>query len=133
MQDNPHYDDILQEVTLFLSERIHRLRLLGVADVIIDPGFGFAKTLDHNYQLFAQLPQLKALFPHTPLLVAVSRKSMIYKLLNSTPEEVLPGTTALHTAALLAGAQLLRVHDVAAARQAVEVVRAITNHSSCNS
>ncbi len=133
MQDNPHYDDILQEVTLFLSERIHRLRLLGVADVIIDPGFGFAKTLDHNYQLFAQLPQLKELFPHTPLLVAVSRKSMIYKLLDSTPAEVLPGTTALHTAALMAGAQLLRVHDVAAARQAVEVVRAITNHSPLHS
>lgn len=122
MNADPHYDDILQAVSLFFSQRLAELHSLGVADVVLDPGFGFAKTLEHNYQLFAQLPRLRTLFPDAPLLVAVSRKSMIYKLLDTTPSDALEGTTALHTAALMAGAQMLRVHDVRAARQVVEVV-----------
>lgn len=127
MQDNPHYDDILQSVVSFFSERLDRLHRLGVADVVIDPGFGFSKTLDHNYQLFAELGNLRRLFPTTPLLVAISRKSMIYKLLDTNPDGALTGTTALHAAALLAGAQMLRVHDVKEARQTIAVIGRLTN------
>ena len=122
MQDNPHYDNILAEVTEFFSQRLARLYALGVPDVIIDPGFGFAKTLEHNYELFVRLSDLKRLFPREPLLVAISRKSMIYKLLQTTPDGALTGTIALHAAALLSGAQLLRVHDVREARQTIEVI-----------
>ncbi len=127
MQNNPHYDDIVQEVTLFLSSRIDKLRRMGVSDIIIDLGFGFSKTLDHNYQLFSALPQFRSLFPTTPLLVAVSRKSMIYKLVGTTPDNALHGTTALHAAALLAGASMLRVHDVDAARQTIDVISKLMN------
>lgn len=122
MQDNPQYDDIFQSVVSYFSEKLDRLRRMGVADVVIDPGFGFSKTLEHNYQLFSCLAQLRTLFPTTPLLVAISRKSMIYKLLQTDPSGALTGTTALHAAALLAGAQMLRVHDVKAARQTIEVI-----------
>ncbi|MBQ7062013.1 MAG: dihydropteroate synthase [Bacteroidales bacterium] len=122
MQDNPHYDNLLQEVVLQLSQRLEALHGLGVHDVIIDPGFGFAKTLEHNYQLLAQLPALRRLFPNQPLLVALSRKSMVYKALDTTPDDALIGTTALHAAALLGGAQLLRVHDVRAARQVITLI-----------
>lgn len=122
MQDNPHYDDIFHDVVLFFSEKIARLRRLGVKDIVIDPGFGFSKTLQHNYQLFGYLGDLRQLFPNEPLLVALSRKSMIYKLLETTPDDALVGTTALHAAALLAGAQMLRVHDVKAAKQTIKVI-----------
>lgn len=122
MQTAPRYDNLLQEVALYFSQRINKLRLLGVRDIIVDPGFGFGKTLDHNYQLMASLPQLRALFPHEPLLVALSRKSMIYKLLDTNPDEALAGTIALHAAALMKGAQLLRVHDVREARQTIDVI-----------
>ena len=84
MQDNPHYDDILQEVAQYFSQRVSQLHLLGVRDIILDPGFGFGKTLDDNYRLFNRLPQLKQLFPHLPLLVALSRKSMMYRLLGTS-------------------------------------------------
>ena len=133
MQDNPQYDNILEEVTLFLSKRVDTLRRLGVRDIIIDPGFGFAKTLEHNYQLFARLPELKSLFPNEPLLVAVSRKSMIYKLLGTTPDEALTGTVALHAAALLSGAQLLRVHDVREARETISVIEKLSSISQSQS
>lgn len=122
MQNNPHYDNLLEEVTLFFSQRVDRLRRMGVKDIIIDPGFGFSKTLEHNYQLFSKLGQLRSLFPNEPLLVAISRKSMIYRLLDTTPDDALIGTTALHAAALLAGSQLLRVHDVRAAKQTIKVI-----------
>lgn len=117
MQLAPHYDDILREVALYFSQRLDRLHQLGVADVILDPGFGFGKTVQHNYNLFRQLPQLKELFPCLPLLVALSRKSMIYKPLELTPDEALPGTIALNAQALQMGAQLVRVHDVKEAVQ----------------
>ncbi len=100
-----------------LAERINRLHLMGVNDVIVDPGFGFGKTLDDNYRLMAHLEELHLL--ECPLLVGVSRKSMIYKHLDITPAEALNGTTALHTVALMKGAHILRVHDVKAAREAI--------------
>lgn len=105
------------ELIYDLAERINRLHLMGVNDVIVDPGFGFGKTLDDNYRLMAHLEELHLL--ECPLLVGVSRKSMIYKHLNITPEEALNGTTILHTVALAKGAHILRVHDVKAAREAI--------------
>jgi len=105
---------------LYLSERIDRLHSLGQKDILLDPGFGFGKTLDENYKLMAHLGDWQAF--DLPLLVGISRKSMIWKLLNITPEEALNGTTALHTLALERGASILRVHDVAAAREVIRIV-----------
>ena len=105
------------ELMYDLAERIGRLHLMGVNDVIVDPGFGFGKTLDDNYRLMAHLEELHLL--ECPLLVGVSRKSMIYKHLDITPTEALNGTTVLHTIALTKGAHILRVHDVKAAREAI--------------
>ena len=127
MQQAPHYDNVRREVLLHLAERIDRLHQMGVADVIADPGFGFGKTLEHNYELMAHLDDFGAL--HCPLLVGISRKSMIYKLLNGTPQTALNGTTVLHTYALLHGAHILRVHDVKAAYEARAIVQAITAHA----
>ena len=126
MQVNPEYDHFLKEVFYYFSEKVQRLRDLGVKDIIIDPGFGFGKTLEHNYELMNHLEEF-SLF-ELPLLVGVSRKSMIYKLLGTTSEEALNGTTALNTVALLKGAHILRVHDV---REAVETVRIIGKMKSC--
>lgn len=105
------------ELMYDLAERINRLHLMGVNDVIVDPGFGFGKTLDDNYRLMAHLEELHLL--ECPLLVGVSRKSMIYKHLDITPAEALNGTTALHAVALMKGAHILRAHDVKAAREAI--------------
>ena len=120
MQMNPHYDHLLKEVFLYFAERVQKLRDLGVKDIIIDPGFGFGKTLEHNYELMNHLDEFH-LF-ELPLLVGISRKSMIYKLLGTTPEEALNGTTVLNTLALMKGANILRVHDVKAAKEAVTLV-----------
>ena len=120
MQINPQYEHFLKEIFYFFSEKVQKLRDLGVKDIIIDPGFGFGKTIEHNYQLMNHLEEFK-LFG-LPLLVGISRKSMIYKLLGTTPEEALNGTTALNTIALLKGANILRVHDVKAATEAVRIV-----------
>jgi dihydropteroate synthase len=106
---------------LALAESISRLREMGQCDIIIDPGFGFGKTLDENYQIMGQLEAYKAL--ELPLLVGVSRKSMIYRLLECTPDEALNGTTVLHTLALQSGADILRVHDV---KEAVETIRIVS-------
>ena len=132
MQDNPHYDDILQEVAQYFSQRVSQLHLLGVRDIILDPGFGFGKTLDDNYRLFNRLPQLKQLFPHLPLLVALSRKSMMYRLLGTTPDEVLPSTLALDMLAVDRGAQLIRVHDVKEAVQTMRVWSHLQNMNNNN-
>lgn len=121
MQCDPRYDDLTTEVVRYFAERIDRLRALGAKDIILDPGFGFGKTLDHNYELMRNLSELK-LF-ELPLLVGVSRKSMIYKLLETTPEGSLNGTTVLNTIALFSGANLLRVHDVKACVEAIRIVR----------
>lgn len=121
--------DVMEDMVVRLSEQNARLREMGVRDVIIDPGFGFSKTIEENYEVMAHLGELRQLFPENPLLVALSRKSMIYKLLNTIPDDALTGTIALHSAALLAGAQLLRVHDVRAARQTIDVINFFNGHA----
>ena len=121
MQIRPRYDNLLKEIFYYFSEKVQRLRDLGVKDIIIDPGFGFGKTLEHNYELMNHLEEFR-LF-ELPLLVGVSRKSMIYKLLGTSPEEALNGTTTLHAIALQKGAHILRVHDVKAAVETVSIVK----------
>lgn len=116
------------ELMYDLAERINRLHLMGVNDVVVDPGFGFGKTLDDNYRLMAHLEELHLL--ECPALVGVSRKSMIYKHLGITPAEALNGTTALHTVALMKGAHILRAHDVKAAVEAVDITNKILNSES---
>ena len=123
MQQHPHYDNLLREVFLYFARKVQQLRDLGVKDIVLDPGFGFGKTLEHNYQLMAHLEEFR-LF-ELPLLVGVSRKSMIYRLLDTTPQEALNGTTVLHTLALMKGADILRVHDVRQAVEAVKIVEAM--------
>ena len=110
----------LRDMMLGFSKKVQQLRDLGVNDIILDPGFGFGKTLEQNYLLMSEMEKLSVL--ELPLLVGISRKSMIYKLLGSTPEESLNGTTALNTVALMKGASILRVHDV---KEAVECVKMI--------
>ena len=116
MQQAPHYDNVRREVMVHLAERVDLLHQMGVADVVVDPGFGFGKTLDHNYELMEHLEDFHEL--GCPLLVGISRKSMIYKLVGGTPQTALNGTTVLNTVALLKGAHILRVHDVAPAVEA---------------
>ena len=117
MQSAPSYEDLMCEVFRSLGERVELLHEMGVADVIVDPGFCFGKTLEQNYEMMARLGEFRLL--ESPILVGVSRKSMIYRLLESTPEQSLNGTTVLNTIALMNGADILRVHDV---REAVEAV-----------
>lgn len=120
MQLNPHYDDPVAEVIEWLARRAQRLRELGAHDIILDPGFGFGKTLEHNYTLLDKLDYFHEL--ELPLLVGVSRKSMIYRLLKTDAAQALNGTTVVNTIALLKGAHILRVHDVRAAVEAVRIV-----------
>lgn len=121
MQQAPHYDDLMKEVLLYFAERIQRLRDLGQKDIILDPGYGFAKTLEHNYELLANQEALQVF--NLPLLVGISRKSMIYRLLDTTPQDALNGTSVLNTIALQKGASILRVHDV---KECVEVVKIVS-------
>lgn len=125
MQDSPTYENITKEVFVYFNEKIKTLQNLGVKDIILDPGFGFAKTLDHNYQLLKEMELLN--FFELPLLVGFSRKSMITKALGIKTEEALNGTTVLNTAALLKGANILRVHDVKEAVECVELVSRISS------
>lgn len=120
MQKLTGYDDLVKEVLFYFSEKIAQARNLGINDLIVDPGFGFAKTLDQNYELLSKLDLFQML--ELPVLVGVSRKSMIYKLLETTPENALNGTTVLNTLALTKGANILRVHDV---KEAMECVRLV--------
>lgn len=120
MQKEPHYDNLIKEVFIYFARKVPQLRDLGMKDIILDPGFGFGKTLEHNYELMAHLEEFSIF--ELPLLVGVSRKSMIYKLLGGTPQDALNGTTVLDTVALMKGANILRVHDV---REAVEAVRIV--------
>lgn len=122
MQQHTDYDDLMEDIMLYFAQKVRALRQLGVNDVILDPGFGFAKTLEQNYELMRSLSEFSIHF-ETPLLVGISRKSMIYKLLNATPEDSLNGTTVLNTYALLNGADILRVHDVKAATETIEIVK----------
>lgn len=120
MQQAPHYDNLRREVMLYFAERIDRLCQMGAKDIIVDQGFGFGKTLEHNYELFHHLDDFN-LF-NLPLLVGISRKSMIHKLLGGTPQTSLNGTTVLNTIALMKGVHILRVHDV---KEAVEAKRIV--------
>ena len=120
MQQDPVYENIGLEVVDYFAEKVNILKRLGVKDIILDPGFGFAKTIAHNYQLLNQLENLD-LF-ELPVLVGFSRKSMIYNFLGITPETALNGTTVLNTLALQKGASILRVHDVSAAAECIALV-----------
>ncbi|MDL2306158.1 dihydropteroate synthase, partial [Bacteroides sp. OttesenSCG-928-D19] len=126
MQVAPHYDNLIKEVFLYFARKVQQLRDRGVKDIILDPGFGFGKTLEHNYELMAQLEDFRIF--ELPLLVGVSRKSMITRLLDISPSEALNGTTVLDTISLMKGADILRVHDV---RQAVEAVKIVTKLQQC--
>lgn len=125
MQRNPVYTDVVKEVGQFFQERIARLEAAGFRQIILDPGFGFGKTLQHNYELLNGMEVYKQL--EYPLLVGISRKSMIYKLLGGAPADALNGTTVLNTLSLLKGADILRVHDVKEAVEAVKIVEAMRN------
>lgn len=118
MQDDPKYSNVTMEVLQYFAEKIKFLRSLGIIDIILDPGFGFGKNLEHNYTLFNDLPIFKML--ELPIMAGISRKSMITRLLDVSPEEALNGTSVLHGIALLKGVNILRVHDV---REAVETIK----------
>ena len=122
MQSKTEYDDLMADVFRFLEKRIAQLRLFGVNDIIIDPGFGFAKTSDQNFELLKKLSYFKEL--NVPVLAGLSRKSMIYNLLDTDAEGALNGTTAANMLALLGGASILRVHDVKEAFQTIEIYKA---------
>lgn len=119
MQSQAIYDDVVKEVMFYFSERINAARKLGINDVIVDPGFGFAKTLEHNYEIMQNLDFFSIL--ELPVLVGISRKSMIYKLLENEPKDALNGTTVLNTIALQKGAHILRVHDVKEAQECIKI------------
>ena len=133
MRGNPHtmmqltdYDNLTADILKYFSEKIKAAELAGITDIIVDPGFGFSKTLEQNYRLMAELNVFHTL--EMPLLVGISRKTMIYKLLNTTPAESLNGTTVLNTMALLQGASILRVHDVKEAVETVKIVNKLQDY-----
>ena len=123
MQNEPEYNDVTLEVNEYFAKKIAQLKAAKVKDIILDPGFGFAKTLEHNYELFSKMEALG--FGEFPLLVGISRKSMIYKLVDSTPQEALNGTSVLNMVALQKGAKILRVHDVKAAKETLQIYNAL--------
>jgi dihydropteroate synthase len=123
MQENPQYEDVVKDVSNWLSDRVKKLTKLGVKDVIIDPGFGFGKNIQHNYDLLNRLDSFKVF--QLPVMVGLSRKSMIWKLLNCSPEETLNGTSVINSMALLGGADILRVHDVKEAMESIKIYEAL--------
>ncbi len=125
MQKAPVYDDVLTEVLDFLIERVGKLRLLGVKDIVIDPGFGFGKEIEHNFRLIRHLHVFRMM--ELPILAGISRKSFIYKTLNSSAKGALTGTIALHMVALDEGAKILRVHDVKAAVETIKIWESLQN------
>ena len=127
MQDRPLYNNVLRDVFLYFARKVQQLRDLGQKDILLDPGFGFGKTLEDNYALLAHLEEFSSVFG-LPVLVGVSRKSMITRLLGITPAEALNGTTVLNTLCLQKGASVLRVHDVRPAVEAVRLVQAMQAH-----
>jgi dihydropteroate synthase len=126
MQQNPHYDNVVQEVLQYFIQKIEAVHQAGIKDIIIDPGFGFGKTLAHNYTLLKYLNDFSIL--RKPILAGMSRKSMICKLLNVKPNEALNGTIALNTIALLNGAAILRVHDVKEAKEVIKIAEFYCNN-----
>ena len=125
MNNLTQYDDLVQDILFYFSEKISEARELGINDIIVDPGFGFSKTLEQNYQLMGKLDLFQSL--ELPILSGISRKSMIYNLFNTTPDEALNGTTVLNTVSLLQGANILRVHDVKEAFECVKMLSLIEN------
>lgn len=119
MQDDPQYEDVIKDIASYFSEKVKKLTKAGVNDIILDPGFGFGKTLDHNYELLNRLDAFKVF--QLPVMVGLSRKSMIWKALDVNPEMALNGTTVANTMALMGGADILRVHDVKEAVEAVKI------------
>lgn len=119
MQLNPRYDEVVMDILKYFVKKVHLAKSLGIKDIIIDPGFGFGKSIDHNYELMSSLEQF--LMFDCPVLVGISRKSMIHKLLNIEASEALNGSTALHMFALQKGAKILRVHDVKEAMECVKI------------
>ena len=128
MQDNPEYDDVVADILKWFSHRIVKLQASGVKDIIIDPGFGFGKTIKHNFEILKRLGDFAV--AGLPVLIGVSRKSMIWKTLSVTPGEALNGTSVLHAVALLNGADILRVHDVREAVQAVRLIAMVKNNGN---
>lgn len=120
MQENPTYNNVVDEVKNYFEEKVNQLNVLGVHNIILDPGFGFGKTVEHNYELLNNLDVFKSF--NLPILAGISRKSMINKVLNTTPEEALNGTTVLNTIALTKGANILRVHDVREAKECIQLI-----------
>jgi len=120
MQEHAIYTDVVKEIIHHFSEKLRQLNKLGVNDIIIDPGFGFAKTIEQNYKILKQLEAFHIF--NQPLMVGISRKSMIYRVLGTTPAEALNGSTVLHAIALMKGANILRVHDVKEARETIKLV-----------
>ena len=125
MKDLNEYDDIMQEILFYFSERINKARSFGINDIIIDPGFGFSKNIAQNFELLSKMEIFEIL--SLPVLAGLSRKSTIYKTLGYTPEDALNGTTVLNTVALLKGASILRVHDVKEAMEAVKLIGNLKN------
>ena len=123
MQKNAEYKDVTLEVNEYFAKKIAQLKAAKINDIILDPGFGFAKTLEQNYELFSKMEALG--FGDFPLLVGISRKSMIYKLFDTTPQEALNGTSVLNMVALQKGAKILRVHDVKAAKETLQIYNAL--------
>lgn len=126
MEKKPVYENIVADILKWFGERIYRLQKMGVKDIIIDPGFGFGKTIEHNFELLNHLSDLS--IAELPIMVGISRKSMIWKTLEITPEGALTGTSVLNTVALLHGADILRVHDVKEAVQAIKLVGKLKEH-----
>lgn len=124
MGEQTDYQDLILDLIDYFIQRVGQLTELGVHDIVLDPGFGFSKTLEQNYELLARMSDLGTVLPQ-PLLVGISRKSMIYRLLDQTPEEALNGTSILHAFALERGAKILRVHDVAPAVEAIRLYEAM--------
>ena len=122
MQNNPHYDNVVSEIITYFNHKINQLRELDIQDIIIDPGFGFGKTVEHNFELLDNLTMFSIF--NLPILVGVSRKSMICKVLGVNPDKALNGTTVIQTVALLKGANIIRVHDV---KEAVESIQLLSN------
>jgi dihydropteroate synthase len=123
MQSEPHYDDVVSDILFWFGQRIAQLQQAGVKDIILDPGFGFGKTVMHNFEILGRLNDFQ--IAGLPLLAGLSRKSMIWRTLNITPESALNGTSALNMTALMKGASILRVHDVKEAKEVITLFEKI--------
>ena len=130
MQENPVYEDVVSEILTWSGSKIARLRAVGVKDIILDPGIGFGKTIKHNFEILRKLGDFSV--TGLPLLIGLSRKSMIWKTLGLTPDDALNGTTVLNTIALMGGADIIRVHDVKEAREAVNLFMKLKNSVAGN-